>query len=93
LQEKGVAVPTVLDERIEEYILEGITEECSPTFNEDLIATETLKNINIGIVEIPWKKACINSQKSIMPKLDRLLMLQFLILTFKGNLVLKSISW
>jgi len=55
-RKKGVAVSTVLDERIEEYILQGITEEFSPTFNEDVIATETLTNINIGIVEMPLEE-------------------------------------
>jgi len=74
LQEKGIAVPTVLDERIEEYILQGIAEEFNPIFNEDVIATETLTDINIGNVAVS-----INSQKLIMPKLDRLLMPLFLI--------------
>jgi len=43
---KNVAV---LEERIEEYILQGITEEFNPTFNEDLVnADATNTDMNIG---------------------------------------------
>jgi len=56
-RKKGIAVPTVLDERIEEYILQGIAEEFNPTFNEDVIATETLTNINIGNVAVPLEES------------------------------------
>jgi len=38
---------TVLEERIEEYILQGITEEFNPSFNEDFLS-ETPTNMNIG---------------------------------------------
>ena len=43
---KNVAV---LEERIEEYILQGITEEFNPTFNEDLVSADaTNTDMNIG---------------------------------------------
>jgi len=39
---------TVLEERIEEYILQGIAEEFNPSFNEDFFASETATANNIG---------------------------------------------
>jgi len=56
-RKKGIAAPAVLDERIEEYVLQGIAEEFNPTFNEDVIATETLTNINIGNVAVPLEES------------------------------------
>jgi len=41
---------------LEEYILQGIAEEFSPTFNEDVNANETLTNTNIGNVEMPLEE-------------------------------------
>jgi len=51
-RKRGIVVPTVLDERIEEYILQGIAEEFHPTIYEDVIASETLTKINIGNVAV-----------------------------------------
>ena len=56
-KKKGIAVPTVLDERIEEYILQGIAEEFHPTFNEDVISSETLKHIDVENVAVTMEKS------------------------------------
>jgi len=85
-REKWIAVPTVLEERIEEYIAEAF----NPTFNEDVISSETLINMNVGNVAVALEEICVNFPK-IMSKLARLLMPQ--ILFFKGILVLRNFSW
>jgi len=43
---------TVLGERIEEYILQGIAEEFNPSFNEDFFVSETSTAINIGYADV-----------------------------------------
>jgi len=48
LYKKRSSNKTVLDERIEEYILQGIAEEFNPSFNEDFFVSETPTNMNVG---------------------------------------------
>jgi len=51
---------TVLEEKIEEYILQGIAEEFNPSFNEDSFISETSTEINIGY-------AGVTSQSNLFP--------------------------
>jgi len=43
---------TVLEERIEEYILQEIAKEFNPSFNEDFFVSETATEINLGYASV-----------------------------------------